>query len=697
MSKIKPLCSAFKISAAAAAAPLAAPASAMAAAGLVAGPVTFASPWVLAGLASLPVLWWMMKTVPPQPKTESFPAMQILFNLKSEGQEPMKMPWWQRSLRMLAASLVVLGLAQPQWHDDVVASDKEGPTVLVVDNGWASAPHWSARETAMKAQLDKAAIDGRSVVVLATAVAADGGKIQVQGPMNSVDAQHIIGGIKPHPWPVDRQAALESLKTLDLSENSASVVWLSNGLNATATESFTKGLQKIGDVTVLEDGKADTPYLLTLPDEKSAALSVSVKRVHADDRKTIMLTVNDDAGRPLGQTEAHFSRGAAHAEAVFDLPSELRNQAVRVSVDGVYSAGTTLLLDERWRRRPVGVLTVERKSTQVLLNETHYIQKALDPFVDLRRGKVEDLLKREIAVMVMTDSAQIDPTGREKIKDWVKDGGTLLRFAGSHLAENPDKEADLLPVHLRRGERVLGSALSGGKKGYLEPFEKDSPFYGIAVPSDLVIKREVLAQPGPDLEEKTWARLHDGTPLVTAAPQGKGWIVLVHTTAHTDWSNLPLSGMFVDMSRAIVAHSQGVSSAAGQLEKKLPPLKTVNELGQMMSPSSFVKPLSAAVVSAGTMGPASPPGFYGDESARVAYNLSDVVKEFAPLPALPKDFTKDVYKSAEKSNDLKGMMLSGAMAMAMVDMFILFAQQGHLSRSRKKKPVQAKPAPGLGA
>ena len=44
----------------------------------------------------------------------------------------------------------------------------------------------------------------------------------------------------------------------------------------------------------------------------------------------------------------------------------------------------------------------------------------------------------------------------------------------------------------------------------------------------------------------------DGTPLVTASRQGEGWIVLFHVTANSDWSNLPLSGLFVEMLRRAV-------------------------------------------------------------------------------------------------------------------------------------------------
>jgi len=49
---------------------------------------------------------------------------------------------------------------------------------------------------------------------------------------------------------------------------------------------------------------------------------------------------------------------------------------------------------------------------------------------------------------------------------------------------------------------------------------------------------------------------------VTRTDLGAGQIVLFHVTSNADWSNLPLSGLFVDMLKRLVALSAGVASAA---------------------------------------------------------------------------------------------------------------------------------------
>ena len=264
-------------------------------------------------------------------------------------------------------------------------------------------------------------------------------------------------------------------------------------------------------------------------------------------------------GRLLTRRDATLEAGAKSVKVVLAMPSELGNQATRVEVEDGQSAGTVLLLDERWRRRPVGIVGPPNGSAQPLLSENYYLERALGPFAETRRGPVTDLLKRQLAVLIYSDSGPDSPAEAAAVDNWIKAGGLLLRFAGPHLAEQDDT---LLPVRLRRGGRTIGGAMSWEQPAKLAPFAADSPFAGLAIPADVTVSRQVLAEPDIDLAGKTWARLADGTPLVTAEKRGRGWIVLMHTTANADWSNLALSGLFVEMLRRIVATSQGVTAAS---------------------------------------------------------------------------------------------------------------------------------------
>ena len=105
------------------------------------------------------------------------------------------------------------------------------------------------------------------------------------------------------------------------------------------------------------------------------------------------------------------------------------------------------------------------------------------------------------------------------------------------------------------------------------------------------MNRQVLAEPEVDLGKKTWARLVDGTPLVTALKQGEGYVVLVHTTANAAWSNLALSGLFVEMLQRLVGLSQGVYG--GESTEPLAPLQVLDGYGRLTAPPPTALPVSA--------------------------------------------------------------------------------------------------------
>ncbi|MEQ9607781.1 MAG: DUF4159 domain-containing protein, partial [Kiloniellaceae bacterium] len=357
-----------------------------------------------------------------------------------------------------------------------------------------------------------------------------------------------------------------------------------------------------------------------------------------------------------------------------------------------------------WRRRPVGlVMSGAVQEAQPVLSESYYLVSALEPFTELRKGTVEDLLQRQLAVLALPDSVTLGAEEREQIAAWVAQGGLLLRFAGPHSAAPPQVSQgqapgqstgdDLLPVRLRGGDRTLGGALTWDTPARLAPFAADSPFADLQLPDDVVIRRQVLAEPSLDLADKTWARLTDGTPLVTAERRGDGWLVLFHTTANTDWSNLPISGLFVEMLRRVMAVSQGVAGGGGG--QALPPLEIMDGFGSLGTPPATVLALETGEDSASTIGPRHPPGYYGNDSLRRAHNLSSFVPELTPLGRLPGGVTAGLYHESPEQ-DLKPWLLAAALILALADLLVsLLLLRGLLRSSGPAAAVTPALAIGL--
>jgi hypothetical protein len=656
---------------------------------LTLGAIAFAAPWALVALVGLPILWWLLKVTPPAPRLLRFPAIRLLFGLRQDEQTPARTPLWLILLRMTIATLIILGLAHPLLNPGAQFSTG-GPAVLVIDDGWASARGWPARLKALDSLIARAERAGKPMMVLATSEPADGGPIVPSKLLTPAEARRLVQAMVPNPWPGSRMQALAALTKMQF-EGRANIFWLADGVEDGKATEFANALQRLGNLTVMRDTPGTGALALPPPETTGTGLTVRALRRGGDGEQAFWLRGADERGRLLLRERIVFADGKDAAELALAVPAELRNRITRLEIEDGRSAGTVALLDERWRRRPVGIVTsiTDKAQVQPLLSEVYYLERALNPYAEVRKGPVAKLLARRLAVLVVPDSSELTESDREAIANWMARGGTVARFAGPRLGEKPDK---LTPVRLRAGDRALGGTMSWAQPATLAPFDDTSPFAGLKVPEgDIMVRRQVLAEPSLDLPNKTWARLADGTPLVTGAERGRGRVVLVHTTANTNWSDLVLSGLFVEMLRRVVGLSHGV---AGSQAGALPPVLTLDGFGRFGDPSSAAQPLPAALATLGSAtgagkdaaraagiaaapvpGPTRPPGFYGNESSRFALNLAAGMTQLTPIGPLPAG-VRELALAATKEADLKPWLLAVALALLLADMWIALMLRG---------------------
>jgi hypothetical protein len=493
-------------------------------------------------------------------------------------------------------------------------------------------------------------------------------------PLRAADARAAAQALLPKPWPVNRRTALARLEALSLPDAS-SAVWLSDGVaDDGGNEALAAYLAKRGNLRYLVAGPAEASVMLAAGATEAKDVAVVLRSLPVPAPRLFQVRASGDDGRLLARQAITIEQGAKGAELRLPMPSELRNRMTRIEIEGDQSAGSVLLVDERWRRRPVGVVAAPNTRGQPLLGENYYLERALGPFSEIRRGSASDLLNRELAILIFSDTGPDSPAEEAAVTKWIESGGLLLRFAGPRLAEQGDH---LLPVRLRHGGgRTIGGALSWEQPAKLAPFEADSPFAGLAVPADVTVSRQVLAEPDLDLASKTWARLADGTPLVTAEKRGQGWIVLVHTTANADWSNLALSGLFVEMLRRIEAMSQGITDAG---EEALAPLETLDGFGRLQRALPTARPIPGKEMATTTASPRHPPGFYGTADARRALNLSAGISELKSIENLPGDIRRETFATGGEI-DLRPPLLTAALLLALADLVIAYALRGLLRR-----------------
>lgn len=667
-------------------------------------PLSFGFPAILWGLLALPAIWWLLRLTPPRPQTEVFPPLKILARILKTEETPYQSPWWLTLLRLLMAALVVLALAEPVWNPRERLPTGGSALALAIDNGWASAPDWERRVATAQRLIADAGASGVPVVLAFTAELPNADV----GPFDAEAALEKLNAAVPRPVPTDRPAIFARVAAALDGLPGASLAILADGLAAEGDRAAFAALvekQPASVVWALPD-RLDL-IGLTASENEVGGFSVRAVRAPGDPApRQVLAGAFDDKGRRIADAVLSFAAGQDSATGRFDVPFELRNDFASFAVDGQPQAAAVKVLDENSKRRRVGLLSqAEADQAQPLLSPLYYIRKALEPFADLVESPSPDLaeaipqiLEQKPAMIIMADVGTIPDAARERLVDWVRNGGTLVRFAGSRLAAAGNDD-ELLPVRLRIGERAMGGALSWTEPQPVTEFTANGPFADLTPPSEVTVSRQVLAEPTSDIAERSWATLADGTPLVTGAQREKGTVVLFHVTPEATWSNLPISGSFVEMLRRVVqlSRNQGAAAAAGDgAAATLAPYLMIDAGGALVPPGPDARPLTVG----GSRPPVTienPPGLYGSEEGVLAHNL--LAPDAALSALIQPEFSAPVTElryALDESRDLKGPLVAAALALMVLDTLAVFWMGGLFAwRGAGRRRRAAAALPGL--
>lgn len=657
-------------------------------------PLAFAQPLLLLGLVSLPLLWWLLRLTPPRPRRIDFPPTRLLFDIAPKEETPARTPWWLTLLRLTAAALVILAAAGPVWNPKTGATRSDAPLVILIDDGWSAASTWEARVKAIDEVIATAENDRRGVVL--APLSETGRDLTLQPPGA---ARVALRQLSPKPYTVERMAALPAIARLIASIGEAEFLWFSDGIDGARGADFVAGLAglvKDRAVTVVDSG-LDPAHALGAVENTAARMTIKVFRAATGTAEAGLVRALDAKGAPLGEARFVFGAGADEAEAGFDLPVELRNDIARLELVGERSSGAVFLTDKRWRRRAVGIVSGASTDTaQPLLASTYYLTRAIGPFADLRmteRGApasaVAQLIDQNPPMIILADVGGLPADSRDRLAAWIERGGLLVRFAGPRLAAAEDDT--LLPVRIRRGDRNLGGSLTWETPQQLAAFPAEGPFANLTVPPDVTVTRQVLAEPGPGVASRTWASLADGTPLVTGERRGKGLVVLFHVSADARWSNLPLSGAFVEMLRAVLDMAgsgppPAPDAAADAKVETLAPNRTMDGHGVFGPPPATARPVRSDHRERASRD--HPPGFYGPPDAPFAVNTLAAADRPTPLDVSPLNPRRASYRSTEPL-DLRGMLLAAALSLFLIDAIIVAILGGGLARLMRRRRAVA--------
>jgi hypothetical protein len=631
--------------------------------------LSFGAPLILAALIVLPAIWWLLRVTPPLPRRVVFPPLRLLLGLSGNEETPARTPWWLLLLRLIATALVIVALAEPLFGRGPQIAG-QGPVLLFIDNGWTAAANWDARQAVIADVLRSATQQGRAVAIVPTADVPD------VSLMDAGRAARIAQALTPEPWLPERKRAADAVRKAKFGQK-PQIVWLSDGIEDGQAGAAADALADAGSLQIYGDPPGKGTLALLPPIHRANGFDLTVVRADTAGARSGQVNALGGHEEMLAAARFHFADGESRAQAHITLPLEVRNETTRIAIVNAESAGAVQLLGGGGARRAVGLVAARAtEDTQPLLSDTYYLERALAPYADVRKGTISDLLARNVSVLILADIGKITGTDYDKVARFVAGGGLLIRFAGQRMTGDTD---ELVPVKLRVGGRYLGGALAWAEPQKLAPFADSSPFAGLTIPKDVSVKRQVLAEPSVELANRSWARLADGTPLVTAAARGKGFIVLFHITAGPAWSSLPISGLYVDMMRRLLALSAGSRPSDMKSAVTLPPVMTIDGFGHPRRPPAEALPIRAADIGTTEVSRSHPPGLYGVSGTEDALNAMKADTALLPIG----DIGHPIMAYAQtKVLALAPWLLAIAAALLFLDAILSLWMRGYLSRFR---------------
>src|ERR1700751_5336100 len=167
---------------------------------LALGSLAFVSPWLLVALAALPIIWWLLRVTPPTPRRVAFPAIRLLLGLAPREETPARTPLWLILFRMALAALVIVAAAHPLLNPQARLAST-GPILVIVDDGWAAARDWSARQAAVGDLLAGAERGAPQAVLAPPSPPATNEPAPPPALIRAADARAAVQALQPKPWP----------------------------------------------------------------------------------------------------------------------------------------------------------------------------------------------------------------------------------------------------------------------------------------------------------------------------------------------------------------------------------------------------------------------------------------------------------------------------------------------------------------
>ncbi|MBN8646846.1 MAG: DUF4159 domain-containing protein [Caulobacterales bacterium] len=589
----------------------------------------FLSPIALFVLVALPIIYIVSRFVPKPPKSINFGAIFILKNIIAPRPIPKHAPLWLKILRLFLAGIFILACAMPILQNPNSAKIISKDILLVIDDDVANANEFNQIKNELKNFIDIESTKNNALKLV-----VQNCNSKTLNPINSPqNAKNYIDTIIPKPIICDKGNYIKTLG--DIRENYR-VIYIANNVNQLNDAKFFEILNRIsnGDLIIRRPN-------INFAIIESANIEKNGLRLNiiSNGQFSKKITIFGENSKVLISNNIH------NGGNFIEISQNILRMAQYLKIEGQNNAAATYIIDA-FNRRPLILTPKANSSDQPLLSDANFINSAMEIIGDVKNyeGKID--FKAAPNAIIFGDVENFDDVETNALMQYLKNGGTIIRFLGPKSLSKEESPFFTAPINLVPHILSTGFAVENLS---IAPLPKNSIFSDIEFPQKINIGQSILLKSANN-DAKTLINLSDGAPLLSMREIGAGKLYMFHTSAAPIWSDIGLSNLQLAFLKRIILQTSAKAIPASTLEANviLRPRIVIDENGNLSKNTNGIKPFITPITNQTKVDNDHYAGIYEGDGASLVINAGTNIKELKP---------QNLPKSQDFENDTKSLAL----------------------------------------
>ena len=606
------------------------------------------SPLALFALIALPIIYIVSQFIPKTPKTNNFGAVFILKNLISTKPIPKQAPLWLKILRMIIAGAFVFACAMPILQNPNSAQIISKNLLIIIDDDVANANEFSQIKSEIKNYIDVESAKNNNLKIIVQNCNAN-----ILNPINNgQNAKNYIDIISPKQILCDRENIIRALQGVNSNYR---ILYFSDNIEQKNDKQYFDILSRIsgGDLIIR---RPNTNFaLIEKANIEKNGLRINIVSKGQFSQKITLYGEN---------SKILTNHNVQNGDNFIEIPQNILRLVQYIKIDGQNNAAANYIIDA-FNRRPLVFAPKPIASDHPLLSDAHFISSAMETIGDVKYYDGKFDLKHAPNAIIFGDTENFDENDTNILTQYLKNGGTIIRFLGPKSLSKEESPFFTAPINLDPHVLSTGFAVENITIAQLP---KNSIFSDIILPPKINIGQSILFKSSNN-DAKSLINLSDGAPLLSMREIGAGKLYMFHTSAAPIWSDIGLSNLQLAFLKRIVLQTSAKSIPANTLEANiiLRPSIIIDANGQLTKTISGIKPFITPITTQTKVDNDHAAGIYEGNGASLVINAGTNIKELKP-----QNFPKHQdFKSDNKFFALYSYLLVFGFLLFLIDNIIL--------------------------